>query len=58
VTVVANVYPSRGGELRALFLSVIAINETLGPVLFRWALVRSGEVPEAARGARVREAAH
>ena len=59
VTVVADVYPSRGGELRALFLSVIAINETLGPILFRTALVRSGEIAEstpAAAGAR--QAAH
>jgi Kef-type K+ transport system membrane component KefB len=57
VTVVAEVYPNRGGELRALFLSVIAINETLGPILFRWALVRSGEAVEAAAGARARGAA-
>ena len=42
--VVASAYPGRGEQMRALFLAVIAINETLGPVLFRQALSRSGEV--------------
>jgi Kef-type K+ transport system membrane component KefB len=48
-TVVADVYPSRGGQLRSLFLAVLALNQTIGPILFRWALVRSGEVEDAPR---------
>ena len=43
-TVVGQVYPNRGGQIQTLFLAVIAINETLGPILFRQALVKSGEV--------------
>lgn len=43
-TVVGQVYPIRGALLQTLFLAVIAVNETVGPVLFRHALVRSGEV--------------
>jgi Kef-type K+ transport system membrane component KefB len=50
---VAQAYPLRGGQLRTIFLAVVAINEVLGPILFRLALSRSGEViegPEAAGG--------
>jgi len=48
-SVVAKAYPQRGEALRALFLGLIAINETLGPLLFRRSLVSAGEVdPEAA----------
>lgn len=47
-TVLAQVYPERGAEMRTLFLTVIALNESLGPILFRTALGRSGEVAEAA----------
>jgi Kef-type K+ transport system membrane component KefB len=43
-TVVADAYPGFGPDLRSLMLALIAINETLGPILFRRALVRSGEV--------------
>ena len=43
-TVVGQVYPNRGAQIQTLFLAVIAINETLGPILFRQALVKSGEV--------------
>jgi Kef-type K+ transport system membrane component KefB len=42
--VASDVYPHRGAELRSLFLAVIAINETIGPALFRIALARSGEL--------------
>jgi Kef-type K+ transport system membrane component KefB len=42
-SVVASVYPERGEEMRTLFLAMIAINETLGPILFRLSLLRSGE---------------
>ena len=43
-TVVAEVYPRRGAQIQTLFLAVLAINQTLGPILFRQALVKSGEV--------------
>ncbi len=50
-SVVASVYPERGEEMRTLFLAMIAINETVGPILFRLALLRSGEAtPESFRG--------
>ena len=42
--VIAEVYPSRGAALRALFLATLAVNQLVGPILFRLALVRSGEV--------------
>jgi hypothetical protein len=45
--VLAQVYPERGAEMRTLFLTTIAVNESLGPVLFRQALGRSGEIPDA-----------
>jgi Kef-type K+ transport system membrane component KefB len=45
-TVVGQVYPNRGAQLQTVFLAVIAVNETLGPILFRQALVRSGEVSD------------
>ena len=41
---VAQAYPSRGEELRSLFLALIAVNETVGAILFRQALARSGEL--------------
>jgi Kef-type K+ transport system membrane component KefB len=44
--VASEVYPRRGVDLRALFLAVIAINETLGAAMFRYALARSGELRE------------
>ena len=43
-SVVAQVYPQRGAQLYTLFLAMIAINETLGPILFRRALERAGEI--------------
>lgn len=43
VTIVAAAYPERGGELRTLLLALIAINETVGALLFRRALIASGE---------------
>lgn len=42
--VVADVYPSRGEMLRSLLLATIAINQTLGPILFRIGLQRAGEI--------------
>jgi len=50
-SVVAGVYPERGEEMRTLFLAMIAINETVGPILFRLSLLRSKEAtPESFRG--------
>ena len=50
-SVVASVYPERGEELQTLFLAMLAINQTAGPILFRLALLRSGEAaPQSFRG--------
>jgi Kef-type K+ transport system membrane component KefB len=49
--IVAEAYPVRGEELRGLLLTLIALNQTAGPILFRRALSASGEAgPEAAGG--------
>jgi Kef-type K+ transport system membrane component KefB len=42
-TIVASAYPERGEELRTLLLALIAVNETVGALLFRRALLASGE---------------
>jgi Kef-type K+ transport system membrane component KefB len=39
----ASHFPTWGGGARALILAVITLNELLGPILLRMALVRSGE---------------
>jgi Kef-type K+ transport system membrane component KefB len=41
-------YPEMGGRLKTLILAVIALNQIVGPVLFKWALRRSGEAGAAA----------
>lgn len=41
--ILAEAYPQRGAELAGLLLALIAINETIGPILFRRALGDSGE---------------
>jgi len=51
--VVAQTYPNRGGQIRALFLALVAVNQAVGPVLFRRALDRSGEIPPARPAAEV-----
>lgn len=43
--VVVHTYPNRGEGIRALFLALVAVNQALGPILFRRALDRSGEIP-------------
>lgn len=43
--VVAAAYPARGAKIQTLLLAVIAVNEVVGAILFRHALVSSGEVP-------------
>jgi hypothetical protein len=50
---VASTYPTRGGEIRTLFLALVALNQAVGPILFRRALVQSGEVVAETRGAPV-----
>ena len=45
-TIVAEAYPERGGQIRTLFLAVMAVNQVIGPILFRVALARSGEIAE------------
>ncbi len=42
---VAATYPARGGQIRTLFLALVALNQLVGPILFRRALARSGEIP-------------
>ena len=55
-SILATAYPFRGGEMQTLVLSVIAINEIAGQILFSIALRRSGEVEEVQEaGLRVEE---
>jgi Kef-type K+ transport system membrane component KefB len=53
-TIVAEVYPERGAQFRTLFLAVMTVNQTLGPILFRQGLARAGELA----GAEARPAPH
>lgn len=46
--IVAQVYPSRGENIRTLFLATLAVNQVIGPILFRQALARSGELSDGA----------
>lgn len=43
-TAVAQVYPVRGAQIKTLFLAVLAVNQIIGPIVFRHALARSGEI--------------
>jgi hypothetical protein len=45
-TVIAEVYPTRGAPIRTLFLATLAVNQIVGPILFRMALARGGELGE------------
>jgi Kef-type K+ transport system membrane component KefB len=45
-TVVGEVYPGVGPIVRNIMLALIALNEFIGPILFRRALVVAGEVEE------------
>lgn len=45
---VADTYPTRGGQIRTLFLALVALNQAAGPILFRRALARSGEIGDPA----------
>lgn len=42
-TVVGEIYPTRGAQLKSLFLATVAVNTFLGPILFKRALTRAGE---------------
>jgi Kef-type K+ transport system membrane component KefB len=41
--IVADAYPVRGAELSGMLLALIALNQTIGPILFRRALAAAGE---------------
>jgi Kef-type K+ transport system membrane component KefB len=45
---VAREFPAWGPSLSTIFVAVISVHELVGPVLFRRALVASGEVPASA----------
>lgn len=51
-TIVSEAYPEQGAALGTLLLALIAVNETVGPILFRRAIVASGEAVLDAEGAR------
>ena len=51
VTIVAQAYPERGEQIKTLFLAVMTVNQILGPVLFRFALDRGGEISDASEEA-------
>jgi Kef-type K+ transport system membrane component KefB len=44
VSLVSSLYPAAGASMRAMLLSLIAVNQIVGPVLFRRALSRAGEI--------------
>jgi Kef-type K+ transport system membrane component KefB len=44
VGIVAQAYPEIGGSMQTMLLAFIAVNGTLGPILFRRALTTAGEV--------------
>lgn len=53
-TLISNAFPSFGAEFRALAFACVALNEMLGPILFKHALDRLGETastPEKSRRA-------
>jgi hypothetical protein len=41
--VIANTFPDFGQGFRALAIACVAINEVIGPILFKFALDRAGE---------------
>ena len=43
-------FPDLGDEAAALVFGIVALNEMLAPIAFRWALVRSGEAGQLVRG--------
>jgi Kef-type K+ transport system membrane component KefB len=54
-SIVARKFPDWGSEVKTIALAMIAMNQIVGPVAFRWALIRSGEAGRSAvSGARSR----
>ena len=51
-TVVKNSFPSIGDGLGSMVIAAVAINEMIGPVLFKMALDRSGESDRSEPAAR------
>jgi len=43
---VSSIYPAAGASMRTFLLALIAINQVVGPILFRRALVAAGELPD------------
>jgi Kef-type K+ transport system membrane component KefB len=54
--ILAEAYPVRGPLLAGMLLALIAINESVGPILFRQALSRSGETQTTERATAAAEA--
>lgn len=46
--ILAEAYPGRGPYLAGMLLALIAVNESVGPILFRRALTRAGEIDPSA----------
>lgn len=42
-TIIENTFPQFGPSIKAIALAMIAITDYIGPPLFRWALIKSGE---------------
>jgi Kef-type K+ transport system membrane component KefB len=53
--IVATEYPTWGTRIEVLLVALISIHELIGPVLFKWALARRGEIGKMDQG-RDREA--
>lgn len=49
-TIVADSLPEVGGALASLAIAVIGVNELLGPIAFKYALTRAGEIPPPEEG--------
>ncbi len=43
---VATAYPGIGARVKTLVLASVAINQVIGPILFKWTLRKSGEAPD------------
>lgn len=54
-TIIAAEYPGWGSELATIMISVIVLNQFVGPPLFKWALHMAGEVHVKADGSYDRE---
>ncbi|HEY7790194.1 MAG TPA: cation:proton antiporter [Vicinamibacterales bacterium] len=42
--IIASEYPTWGARIEVLLVALISIHELIGPVLFKWALARRGEI--------------